>query len=218
MEVTPKTRLVPLKSQSKLLNSLIPYSTYNVLLSILRSVVFIMPVLSHSFIFPHHLTVIHNNHFTNPLMYLSFITAKKAPCGLPLVSILPLFRLLVPPCSTLSRPIAYHCTVCQWVWLRVCVLPSAAGNLITALVHQREEEGAVVRKRNAALQFLFSPVMERGLPGLFKCLMWSRRKSRTGWLEGVLVFYPALCVCTSMLRWFSLKWMGLNSLQIVLMH
>lgn len=45
---------------------------------------------------------------------------------------------------------------------------SAAGNLITALMHQREEEGAVVRKRNAALQFLFYPVMGRGL---FKHLM-----------------------------------------------
>lgn len=48
---------------------------------------------------------------------------------------------------------------------------SAAGNLITALMHQREEEGEVVRRRNAALQFLFSPVMGRGLPGFFKCLM-----------------------------------------------
>lgn len=28
-----------------------------------------------------------------------------------------------------------------------------------------------MRKRNAVLQFLFSPVMRRGLPGLFKCLM-----------------------------------------------
>lgn len=61
--------------------------------------------------------------------------------------------------------------VAKCVWVCVCVLPSAAGNLITALMHQREEEGAVVRKRNAALQFLFSPVMGRGLPGLFKCLM-----------------------------------------------
>lgn len=53
----------------------------------------------------------------------------------------------------------------------VCVLPSAAGNLITALMHKRERGEAVVRKRNAVLQFLFSLVMRRGLPGLFKCLM-----------------------------------------------
>lgn len=38
-------------------------------------------------------------------------------------------------------------------------------------MHQREEEGEVVRKRNAALQFLFSPVMGRGLLELFICLM-----------------------------------------------
>lgn len=37
---------------------------------------------------------------------------------------------------------------------------SAAGNLITALIHQREE-GVVVRTRSAALHFSFPPVMEQ---------------------------------------------------------
>lgn len=49
-------------------------------------------------------------------------------------------------------------------------LLSAAGNLIAALMHQREGgEGAAASGRNAALQFSFSPAMDRGAPGLFKC-------------------------------------------------
>lgn len=38
-------------------------------------------------------------------------------------------------------------------------------------MHQREEEGAAASGRNAALQFSFSPAMDRGAPGLFKCPM-----------------------------------------------
>lgn len=51
--------------------------------------------------------------------------------------------------------------VCQWVSLslRIYGSLSAAGNLITALMHKGDEERAVLRSRNADLKFFFSAVM-----------------------------------------------------------
>ena len=48
-------------------------------------------------------------------------------------------------CVCLCACVCVPVCVCECECECVSVLPSAAGNLITALMHQREEEGAVVR-------------------------------------------------------------------------
>lgn len=115
----------------------------------------------------------------NPQIYLTFIpTVRKtfrvyhklgsdAPLPVSALtfqgSLSPLLDRDSCNCSTLH---------CMSMSESKCVCVSvAAGNPITALMYKREEEEAVVRKRNAELQFLFSPVMGRRLAGLTECLM-----------------------------------------------
>lgn len=105
---------------------------------------------------PAHVTIIRISHFPNPLMPLPFITPEEVALT---ISIRPLLLVSSPLqaacllCSTdpavmLSLTIALYVNEfdleCVFVGLPPCVcvyvLPSAAGNLITALMHQRERK------------------------------------------------------------------------------
>lgn len=143
-------------------------------------------------------------------MHLSFFTPGKVPSGVFMVTVLllpgcssPLINLQSSYCLSLHRRIGLVC-------MCLCVLPSAAGNLITALMHQREEAWTVVRRRNAALQFLFSPWS--GLLGLFKYLMWLDNvkavvatQDEQGRMDGGQTSILAVHVCTSVLSWLSIE-------------
>lgn len=138
---------------------------------------------------PAHVTIIRISHFPNPLMPLPFITPEEVALT---ISIRPLLLVSSPLqaacllCSTdpavmLSLTIALYVNEfdleCVFVGLPpcvcvcVCVTVSCRKPDHSTHASKREEEGAAVRKRNAALQFLFSPVMRRGLAGRFKRLM-----------------------------------------------